>query len=200
MSSPSPEVPLQLVGLMPDDTERVIILSSSGRPTTGVVTIGTLPGAIWHRLATQAAVLRQNSVARLVAVIAARGEDPMSPAPDFEAMRAALEERMVRAGLKPEKTDGEAPTRLMVELMKDTEFLEALFAVQLDAAVYAVRSIDGVVDARGNPWAVTFEKTPQGDRLDARSRLVVDRNRDMVAQLWPRIEAMNTLGAPEKKA
>lgn len=201
MPSASPEEFEPLIGISPDDVEEVR-LTVNGKPTAAVFTLGPLPGAVWHRLKSERAVLRQKYIALAISRLKAEGLEPLEDEPgqdEIEELRLASMRKIIgdeAAEAEKVRSAGRL-SRLDVALVRDRDFLAALHGLFLEGAAYALRGVRGIV-RRGTREPIHFARI--GDRIDARTLEYFSVNDDMLSQMWPVIEKMNTLGEAEKKA
>jgi hypothetical protein len=110
-TSASPEaVDKAFVGLDPDDTEVIKVGGAE-------FTLGVLPSAMWDMVQMEAATVYNDARRRLIAELPLRGINP---------------EDVVQ--------EGGTVTQLMVAIIQDEKYLSALYAIQLRAVKYGLRS------------------------------------------------------------
>lgn len=167
------EAAQSLVGVDPDDTD---VFEFGGARFV----LGVMPAGKWSIIQSRQMVVQQEAMRRMIPVLNAKGI-----APD-----AVVSTTEMSDGTKIELT------QVDIAAAQDSEHIEQLMQIRIDALKLSLRSMTGFKNRHGTEFKLEFEF---GFPTDASMR-VFGVNRGLLDALWIRIRELNSLGTLAKKA
>jgi hypothetical protein len=191
MQSASPE--FTFVGLSPKDTLDVFVRGKGREPEASITgpgakfTFAPMSGEDWTRISMALVTERQDGQRRVIAAMAARGEDPATPLMVPDTREGAAKDALV---------PHESLTIGDMAIGTEPTYVRNMTRLQLEALALSLRAHEGLVDKQGVPLPCIIadgRATPETVALYALNRMLLQA-------LWPFIRQVNELDDAAKKA